>query len=195
MYEGRSDREKLDDSSTNGRDQRMADLRRTLTDLDGLLSEKPDEANQMLPQAMSPRAEPGEASVKAPSPAATQPATADVPARPSARSLMAASAPAPASAASVLPRSQDNQSLQLITRFAAGAIILGLEELVKRGQRWEEAAPREVLAGQDAASREEDTYGALLRYWTLGMITSARRSAWSIAVDVLAAPGSVAGTI
>jgi hypothetical protein len=108
---------------------------------------------------------------------------------------MSESVTVPPSRTSLLPRSQDNRSLQLITRFAAGAVILGLEELVKRGQRWEEAAPPEVLAAGDPPPGAEDTYGSLMRYWLLGMITSARRNAWSIAVDALEAPGGVAGLI
>jgi hypothetical protein len=193
MGESRSDQEEMDSTSSNGRDQGMADLRRTLADLDGLLGEKTGEVSPVLPQSTAPRAEPGKVSGKTTAPTAKEATTSDAPAKPSARMLMASSAPAPA--ASVLPRSLDNRSLQLITRFAAGAVILGLEELVKRGQRWEEEVPREVLTGEGASPREADTYGALLRYWTLGLITSARRSAWSIAVDALAAPGSVAGSI
>jgi hypothetical protein len=108
---------------------------------------------------------------------------------------MSESVTVPVSKTALLPRSQDNRSLQLITRFAAGAIILGLEELVKRGEKWEAAAPPEVLEGPDASLTNDDSYGELLRYWLLGMITSARRSAWSIALDAMEAPGSVAGVI
>ncbi len=92
-------------------------------------------------------------------------------------------------------RAQDNRSLQLITRFAAGAVILGLEEVVKRGQKWEAAAPPDIFDGQAAAAVQDETSGTLLRYWLLGMVTSARRSAWSVAVDAMEAPGSVAGLV
>lgn len=138
---------------------------------------------------------PGTVSDKTSPPGAMPSASPRVPPGTSARILMSDSVAVPASRTALLPRSQDNRSLQLITRFAAGAVILGLEELVKRGQRWEEAAPPEVLAGADSSSTEDDTYGALMRYWLLGMITSARRNAWSVAVDALEAPGSIVGLV
>lgn len=120
---------------------------------------------------------------------------AALPPGPSARILMTSSVTIPASRTALLPRSQDNRSLELITRFAAGAVILGLEELVKRGEKWEAAAPAEVFSPEGASPVEEDTSGALIRYWLLGMITSARRNAWSLTLEALEAPGSVAGLV
>lgn len=165
-----------------------------LDEPDSLTGETVIEDNWGLAHRTATAGGPARVNDKTPTGGETQ-SQAAIPPGPSARILMTSSVTIPASRTALLPRSQDNRSLQLITRFAAGAVILGLEELVKRGQKWEEAAPPEVLAGEHGTTTEDDTYGALLRYWTLGMITSARRNAWSLALDALEAPGSVAGLV
>ncbi len=190
MKDSPDDGRSSDGNAASGRDQRMLDLRRTLNDLDSLLGETSGADRWGLAEVMATyhSTKASETGARPPTAASDRPA-------PTARRQMSDAIAVPPSRTALLPRSRDNRSLQLITRFAAGAVILGLEELVKRGQRWEEAAPPEVLTGEGAATSGGDTDGALIRYWILGMVSSARRSAWGLAVDALEAPGSVVGVV
>lgn len=164
----------------------VQNLGQAINQLDNVLAETASAAKASAPQAAQGRRNPAAGAAlplaaTSQSTAAAQGATA--------RSQLAAAATPPAQPV------VDSRDFELITRFAAGALILGLEELVRRAGKWDEQAPKDISPLAGGKSLEDSGYGDLARYMLLGMVTTGRRSAVKFAQVALRTPGGLAASL
>lgn len=180
----RSMPESLASSESTQKDAYIGELRQTLGDLERLLGEEgsvnksPVSARAAL--AAQTRPEPERTSLAPSGPPRQAPALQSGPKPVPARSVPAQPPPP--------PPPEDSRDLQLLTRFAAGALILGAEELVARARRWEQQAPAEGEAARSGAPLDEASYLELARYWTLGAVAYGRRTGVSALRAALRGP-------
>jgi hypothetical protein len=142
-------------SQSADKDAYIGELRQTLGDLERLLGEDASAGEPRAPSSAHPAV-------------ATQAEGGGL--KPSiARPVMPQRPPPPL-------QEEDSRDLQLLTRFVAGALILGAEEVVARARRWDQQAPAEGETAPGGARLEEASYLQLARYWMLGALANGRRA-------------------
>jgi hypothetical protein len=174
----------LASSESTQKDAYIGELRQTLGDLERLLGEEgsvdepPVSARAAL--AAQARPEPERAPLAPAGPARQAPTQQSGP-KPVAARPAAPQLPPPSPV-------EDSRDLQLLTRFVAGALILGAEELVARARRWEQQAPAGAEPAPGGAPLDEASYLELARYWTLGAVAYGRRTGVSALRAALRGP-------
>jgi hypothetical protein len=163
------------------KDAYIGELRQTLGDLERMLGE--DVPATESPSPVSARA------ALASQAASVQPSK-------QLGQKQAAASPVPWRASATAPEvEEDSRDLQLLTRFVAGALILGAEELVNRARRWEQQAPPEGQAAPGGAPLDQASYLELARYWTLGALAYGRRTGVSALRAALRGPNGMAPSL
>jgi hypothetical protein len=89
----------------------------------------------------------------------------------------AALQPAPTVAGAAPPPELDSESLRLLQRFLAGAVLLGSDELLERLRRWQQEIDRTNGAATSIEAGSPPGQAEQLRYFVLGSLSWGRRQA------------------